>query len=50
MSEENARMTGAEVGRWLVLGLLLGACIVLYFQYGPTTPTVLHPGTVDASP
>jgi len=50
MNEENARITGAEAGRWLVLGLLLAACIALYFVFAPTVAPVIRPAALETQP
>ena len=49
MQDEKARMTGGEIVRWSVLALLLIACIILYFEYAPTTPPAIRPGAVDTT-
>ncbi|MFL5495070.1 MAG: hypothetical protein ACJ8DC_11865 [Gemmatimonadales bacterium] len=37
MSEERAMIRGAELGRWLVVAILIAMGIGLYFWYAPRT-------------
>ena len=50
MSDQNDRMTGSEIGRWLLVAILLATCVALYFRYAPGTPTAVHPTGVEATP
>jgi hypothetical protein len=43
MNEDNVRLTGGELTRWLVLGLLLVACLAAYFIYAPRVPPAVRP-------
>jgi hypothetical protein len=50
MDDENTRITGAEAGRWLVLGALLAICVVLYFVFAPSVAPVIHPAAIETGP
>ncbi len=51
MTEENERVTRVELGRWLVLGLLLLACLVAYFLYAPRVRPLIQPAAaVEEAP
>lgn len=43
MSEDNVRMTGGEITRWLVLAILLVASLAAYFIYSPRVPPAIRP-------
>lgn len=43
MTEENAPVSGTEVGRWVLLGLFLAACIGAYFVFAPKVPPAVVP-------
>lgn len=43
MSEDNVRLTGSEITRWVILAVLLVACIAAYFIYSPRVPPAIHP-------
>ncbi len=43
MSEDNVRLTGGEIFRWVLLGLLLLAGLVAYFLYSPRVPPAIRP-------
>lgn len=43
MSEDNVRLTGGEIGRWVLLGLLLVLGLVAYFVYAPRVPPAIRP-------
>ncbi len=43
MSEDNVRMTGGEITRWLVLAVLLVASLAAYFIYSPRVPPAIRP-------
>lgn len=43
MSEDNVRMTGGEITRWLVLAVLLVASLAAYFIYAPRVPPAIRP-------
>ncbi len=45
MTEENAPVSGADIGRWLLLGLFLAACIGAYFAFAPKVPPIVKPYT-----
>lgn len=42
MQEENVRLTGGEIVRWLILAALLVACVVGYFALSPRVPPVVR--------
>jgi hypothetical protein len=50
MNDENAGITGPEAGRWLVLGVLLAICVVLYFVFAPSVPPVIRPAAIETGP
>jgi hypothetical protein len=43
MPPENAQETTSELGWWIVLGLLLAACLIAYFVYSPGVEPVIRP-------
>jgi len=43
MAEENVRASGRELGRWIILAVLLGACLIAYFVYAPRVPPAIRP-------
>lgn len=43
MNEDNVRLTGGEISRWVVLSLLLVAGLVAYFVFAPRVPPVVRP-------
>lgn len=50
MAEETVRASGGELGRWLVLTVLLVACLVAYFVYAPRVPPAIRPLMQSESP
>ncbi|HEY7682791.1 MAG TPA: hypothetical protein VH879_09125 [Gemmatimonadales bacterium] len=50
MSDENPRMSGKEIGRWVILAALIVACLAAYFLYSPRVPTVIRPAPAPALP
>ena len=50
MAEDETRMTGAELGRWLFLAGLLAIGIALSFVYSTTPRTVHHPVISQETP
>ncbi|MFN8651244.1 MAG: hypothetical protein U0133_05010 [Gemmatimonadales bacterium] len=51
MSEDNVRLTGGEITRWLLLGLLLVAGLVAFFIYSPrVSPAIRPPASTTAEP
>jgi uncharacterized BrkB/YihY/UPF0761 family membrane protein len=50
MSDENARDTGRDLWRWLILAALLFACLTAYFLYAPRVPPVVHPAQNAETP
>lgn len=43
MSEDNVRLTGGEITRWVLLGLLLAAGLAAFFIYSPRVPPAIRP-------
>jgi hypothetical protein len=43
MPEQNVRLNGGEIARWVVLALVLAACLAAYFLYAPSVPPVVRP-------
>jgi hypothetical protein len=43
MSEDNVRLTGGELTRWVILALLLVASLAGYFIYSPRVPPAIRP-------
>jgi len=43
MTEDNVRLTGREIIRWVILGILVVACLVAYFVYAPRVPPAIRP-------
>jgi hypothetical protein len=43
MNEDNVRLTGGEIGRWVLLGILLIASLAAYFIYSPRVPPAIRP-------
>jgi len=43
MTEENGPVSGADIGRWVLLGLFLAACIGAYFVFAPKVPPAVVP-------
>ncbi len=50
MGDDKIVMSGAELGRWLVVLLVIVAGIVLFFVFGPSTPPALTPTVTDVLP
>jgi hypothetical protein len=50
MTEENAPVSGADIGRWLLLGLFLAACIAAYFAFAPKVRPIVKPYTTTEAP
>jgi len=43
MNEDNVRLTGGEITRWVILAILLVASLVAYFVYAPRVPPAIRP-------
>lgn len=43
MNEDNVRMTGGELSRWVLLGILLVAGLIAFFIYSPRVPPAIRP-------
>jgi hypothetical protein len=43
MSEDNVRLTGSEITRWVILAILLVASLAAYFIYSPRVPSAIRP-------
>jgi HAMP domain-containing protein len=43
MADDETRMTGVELSRWLVLAALLAIGVALFFAYATSTRPVIHP-------
>lgn len=43
MNEDNVRLTGGEITRWVLLGLLVVAGLVAYFAYSSRVPPAIRP-------
>lgn len=43
MSEDNVRLTGGEITRWVFLAVLLVAMLAAYFIYSPQVPAAIRP-------
>jgi len=50
MADERTRIPGRELGRWLVVAVILLLGIALYFYYGPRAEPVVRPVVQDTSP
>ena len=50
MSDEATKISGAELGRWLVLAALILVGIVLYFRFAPSAGPVVHPVESEGGP
>lgn len=50
MHEDNVRLTGAEMARWVVMAALLVACLVAYFVYAPRVPPAIRPPVPTVMP
>jgi hypothetical protein len=47
MNERPEPSRGPEVGRWLMVAVLILVGIALYFSYAPSTPPVAQPDVVS---
>lgn len=43
MPPENVQEKTSDLGWWIVLGLLLAACLTAYFVYSPGVDPVIRP-------
>jgi hypothetical protein len=50
MSEENVRLTGREMTRWLILAALLIGCLAAYFVYASRVPPAIGTSPPSESP
>ncbi len=50
MPDEARTISGAGLGRWLVLAALILVGIVLYFRFAPTARPVVHPVESEGGP
>jgi len=50
MADERTRIPGRELGRWLVVAIILVSGIALYFYYAPRAEPVVRPVVQDTSP
>jgi hypothetical protein len=50
MADERSRIPGAELGRWLLVVVLLVAGIILYFRYAPGADPIVTPTMQDTTP
>lgn len=48
MSDDRRLVRGSEVGRWVVITVLILLGIGLYFKFAPTTRPVAPPATPEA--
>lgn len=48
MSEENAQVTGPDIGRWLLLALFLALCIGAYFTFAARVPPAVVPEVTNS--
>jgi hypothetical protein len=48
MNDDRSLMRGSEMGRWLLITMLILAGIGLYFRFAPTTRPVAPPATPEA--
>jgi hypothetical protein len=50
MADERTRIPGRELGRWLVVAVILLCGIILYFYYAPRADPVVRPVVQDTTP
>jgi len=50
MADERARIPGKELGRWLLVAVLLLVGIVLYFRYAPDARPIVTPSLQGPTP
>ena len=50
MNDADSRLSGGELGRWLVLASIILLGIVLFFIYAPRTQPVVLPPEVEVVP
>ena len=48
--EGNEPMARPEIGRWLVVAVVIVVGIVLFFMFAPGTPPVVTPSSVEIVP
>lgn len=47
---DESEISGVELGRWLIIGILILGCLGLYVWLAPQTPAALRPVEVEAGP
>ena len=50
MHEDNVRLTGGELTRWVLLGILLLGGLAAYFIYSPRVPPAIRPPAPTVEP
>lgn len=50
MNEDNVRLTGGEISRWVLLGILLVASLAAFFIYSPRVPIAIRPPVQTVEP
>ena len=50
MSDDKLMMSSGDIGRWLVVALVIIAGIVLFFVFGPSTSPAITPTVGDILP
>jgi hypothetical protein len=50
MADDDARVGGAQLARWLLLAALLLFGIALYFWLAPRSQPIVHPPGTEDSP
>lgn len=50
MADERSRIPRSELGRWLLVALLLVTGVVLYFLDAPRAERMVRPVTQDSTP
>jgi hypothetical protein len=48
MSEENVRVSGADLARWITLAVLIAACVGAYFALAPRVPPAVQPSAGES--
>lgn len=49
MADERSRIPAADLGRWLLVAVLLLAGIALYFRYAPRAEPIVKPASPAVS-
>ncbi len=50
MTEDNAPLSGIDLGRWIVFAALLVASLLAYFAFSPRVSPAVHPVATQDAP